>query len=53
MGRSCSKYGDIEVFTGFLVGKRREREYSEDPAVDVSVILSRIFMKWDGEHGLD
>ena len=40
------------MHTGFMVGKRRERDCLEDPAVDVSIILRRIFKKWDGEGGL-
>jgi hypothetical protein len=55
MGRAdhVASTGRVEVHTGVLVGKRRERDYLEDPAVDVSLILHRIFREMDGEHGLD
>jgi hypothetical protein len=45
--------GRVEVHRGILVENRRERDYLEDPAVDVNVILSRMIRRWNGEHGLD
>ena len=45
--------GTLEVHTGFSVRNRRGRDYLVDPLVDGSVILSRMFRKWDGEHGMD
>jgi len=35
-----------------LVGNQRERGHLEDPDVAGRVILSWIFRKWDGGHGL-
>jgi len=37
--------GIVDVYTGFLVGKRREKE---DPGIDGRKILRRISMKKDG-----
>jgi hypothetical protein len=34
-------------------GNLRERNRFEDPDLDGRIILKRIFMKWDGMHGLD
>jgi len=42
-----------EVHTGFWWGNLRERDHLENPGVDGSVILTWIFRKWDGVHGLD
>jgi hypothetical protein len=35
-----------------LVGNLRDRDHLENPGVDRRIILSWIFRKWDGEHGL-
>jgi hypothetical protein len=35
------------VHTGFWWGNLKEREHLEDPGVDESIILRRIFRKWD------
>ena len=40
--------------TGFWWGNLREKDYLEEPDVDVDGrILKWIFNKWVGEHGLD
>jgi hypothetical protein len=36
-----------------LVGKPEGKNHLEDPGVDGRIILSWIFRKWDGVHGLD
>ena len=41
------------MYAGFWWGNRREGHHLEDPDVDGRLILKRIFMKWDGVHGLD
>jgi len=38
----------VEVCTVILVGNQSEKGYLEDPALDGSVILYRIFRKWNG-----
>jgi hypothetical protein len=44
---ACGTYGGrSEVYTGFCWGNLRERDQLEDPGVDGSVILSKIFRKW-------
>ena len=45
MGRHVARMGIVDVYTGFLVGKRREKE---DPGIDGRKILRRISMKKDG-----
>jgi len=52
MGRACSTYGG-EVYTGFWCRSLRERDHLEDPGIDWRIILSWIFKKWDGGHGLE
>jgi len=49
MGGACSTYEGGEVFTAFWWGNLRERDHSEDPGVDGSIILRWIFRKWDVE----
>jgi hypothetical protein len=39
--------GRAEVYTGFWLGKLRERVDLEDPGKDGRIILIRIFRKWD------
>jgi hypothetical protein len=41
------------VYTGFCCENLRERDQLKDPGVEGRIILSWIFRKWDGEHGLD
>jgi hypothetical protein len=53
LAEHVTSVGRVDVHTGFLVGKRRERDYLEDPAAYVSLTLSWIFRKWNGWHGLD
>ena len=43
----CSTRGIEERYTGFWWGNLREREHLEDPGVDVRILLSWIFRKWD------
>ena len=43
----------VEVYIGFLVGNRRDRDNLRDPALHGRVTFSWIFRKWDGQHGLD
>jgi len=38
----------VEVCTVILVGNQSEKGYLEYPALDGSVILYRIFRKWNG-----
>jgi hypothetical protein len=38
-----------EVYTGFWLGERRERDHLEDLSVDGRIIFKRVFKKWDGE----
>jgi hypothetical protein len=46
-------WGKGEVYTGFWRGNLRETDHMEEPGVDGKMILSWIFRKWDGGHGLD
>jgi len=39
------------VYTGFWWGNLRERDYSEDPGIDGSIILRWIVRRWDGGRG--
>jgi hypothetical protein len=41
------------VYTGFWWRELMTRDYLEDPGVDGRIILSWMFMKWDGEIKLD
>jgi hypothetical protein len=43
--------GRGEVYTGFWWGNMRERDHLEDSGVDATIILRKIFRKWDG--GMD
>jgi len=36
-----------ETYTGFWLGNLRERDHLGDPSVDGTIILQRIFSKWD------
>ena len=36
-----------------LVWKPEGKDHLEDPGVDDSITLRRIFRKWDGVYGLD
>jgi len=40
--------GRGKVHTRFWWGKLRERDYLEDPRIDVGIILIWIFRKWEG-----
>jgi hypothetical protein len=37
-----------EVHTAFWLGDLREGDHLRDPGIDGSIILKRIFTKWDG-----
>jgi hypothetical protein len=39
--------GRVEVYTGFLWGKLRERDHLEDPGIDGRILLRWIFRKWN------
>ena len=41
--------GKGEVHTGFWWGEPREKNHLEDLDVDGTIIIKRIFKKWDGE----
>jgi hypothetical protein len=45
-------WGTREIHTGFWWGNVSERNYFEDPGVDVRVILNLVFKKYnrDGLH---
>ena len=45
--------GRREVHTGFWWGNLRERDHLGDTGLDGRIILSWIFRKWDGGHGMD
>jgi hypothetical protein len=36
-----------------FVGKLRQKDNFEDPGLDGRIMLTWIFRKWDGRHGLD
>ena len=36
------------MYTGFWWGNLRERDHLDDPGIGGTVILRRIFRKWDG-----
>jgi hypothetical protein len=46
IGGACNAYGGV-MYTGFWWGNQRERYHLEDPDVDGTSILRRIFRKWD------
>jgi hypothetical protein len=39
--------GRVEAYTGFWWGNLRERDHLVNAGVDGSIILRRIFRKWD------
>jgi hypothetical protein len=45
--------GRGEVHAGFGWGKLRERDHLEDLDINWTIIVKRIFRKWEGRHGLD
>jgi len=47
---ACSTYGG-DVYRVFWWGNPRERGNLEDPGTDGTIILRRIFRKWDGGGG--
>jgi hypothetical protein len=47
MGGTCSTYGGEERRTRGFNGKHEERVHFEDSGVDGTIILRRIFRKWD------
>jgi hypothetical protein len=47
MGGACSAYGGEERRIQGFGGNPRERDHLGDPGVDGSIILRRIFRKWD------
>jgi hypothetical protein len=47
MGRACSRYGSVEVHTGFW-WENLEGDHLEDRGIDGRTILKWIFDKWDG-----
>jgi hypothetical protein len=54
MGRTCGKWGRIEMHVGFRWGNLRAVNLLEDPGVDRRIILKQIFDKWDGRmDGID
>ena len=40
-------WGRGEVYTGFWLGKLKERDHLGAPGVDGMIILKYIFRKWD------
>jgi hypothetical protein len=48
-----NKMGGGEVHTGFWWGNLREVDHLKTPGVDGTIILKRIFKKWDGGGGMD
>jgi hypothetical protein len=46
-GGECSTNGGGEAYTVFWWGHLRDRDYSEDQEVDSSIILRKIFRKWE------
>ena len=46
-------YGGKDKCTGFWWGDLRDEDHLEVPGVDARVILTWVFKKWDGRHGLD
>jgi hypothetical protein len=45
--------GEMRGVYRVLVGKPEGKSHLEDPGIDGSIIFKRIFMKWNGGHGLD
>jgi len=46
-------YGDRRGAYRVMVGKLEKRDHSKDQGIDGRIILSWIFRKLDGGHGLD
>jgi len=53
MSRLLNKYGDSRGVYSDFGGKPESKSLLENPALDGSVILYRIFRKWNGENELD
>jgi hypothetical protein len=53
MGWAIALMGDRRGVYRVLVGKPEGKNHLGDPGIDGRILLSWIFMQWDGGHGLD